>query len=145
MAEKEVTNKDLQGINGWLLFFVIWIGISIILFPIQLIGNLNNPLFSLSTIYIIISIFSLLLTISIFILIFTKKSWVPKYIILIIWLQFLIGLTSFLTIKFNFSSQLEAIAGLVGLILGIVFSLAWAILFTIYLVKSQRVKNTFVN
>ena len=145
MAEKESTSKNLQGIGGWLVFFIIWVGFAIVYFPIQLASTFINPMVELNIVYTVTSIASWLLSVSIFILIFTKKSWVPKYIISVIWFQFVIGLTSLSNVKFNFSSQLESTAGLVGMIFGLVFGLAWAIVWNLYFVKSQRVKNTFLN
>ena len=145
MAEKEGTSKNLQGIGGWLLFFVIWMGFSIVYFPIQLASSYINPLVELNIVYTTTSIVSWLLSVSMLILIFMKKSWVPKYIIAVIWFQFVIGLTSLSNVKFNFSSQLESTAALVGVIFGLVFGIVWAIIWNPYFVKSQRVKNTFIN
>lgn len=144
MADKD-SSRNLQGISGWLLFFVIWMGFGIVYFPISLVSSYINPLIDLSILYIITSIISWLLSVGIFILVFTKKSWVPKYIIAVIWFQFIMGLISLSNVKFNFSSQLESTAGLVGKIFSLAFVLAWAIIWNIYFVKSQRVKNTFIN
>ena len=138
--DKKEDNK-LQGIGGWLLVLVICMGFSIIYFPISLVSTYINPMIQLNIVYTITSIISWLLSVSMFILIFTKKSWIPTYIISVIWFQFLIGLTSLSNVKFNFSSQLESTAGLVWMIFSF---LAWAIIWNLYFVKSQRIKNTFI-
>lgn len=144
MAEKEGGNKALKGIGGWLLFFVIWIGIGVVYSPIDMVSSYTSPLFDVNVVWILASVISWLLSLSVFILIFTKKIWVPKYIITIIWIQFFLSLKSLSGISFNPTLLAETMAVLIGIIIGLVFVLVLAIVWTLYFVKSQRVKNTFV-
>lgn len=132
----------LVGIGGWLLFFVIIMGLSIIYMPIDLIIIRTITVIHLTAFDLLEVIISWLLILSVFILIFTKKRGVPTYAIIVVWFNFILGLVSFFQIKFD--SDFSIIGFVIAVIITFVLSLGWAILFTLYFLKSKRVRNTFV-
>ena len=116
-----------------------FLGFYIVIFVILTLFNLYESLrpyvgSSLGLIFLIFSIYVLYLT-------FSKKRIAKLFNIIHMWLLFLIPIILDLIdwlIPPNYG--LEGI----GAILSIIFLLPWAIIWTIYFIKSKRVRNTFV-
>lgn len=126
-----MAKEQSKGIGGWLIFPIIGLFLSLIIIIYDLI--IVNVSFSfwfigvfLSCLYLIILIFILISLLSIF----SKKKFVPKLMICFYVTNVLIHLIiAFIVQDFSRISPLT-----VG---GIIWS--------IYFIRSERVKNTFVN
>jgi len=117
-------NKKVQGVGGWLLLYVIILGFGLVSFPLLFIyGSQLGIVLSFALILWLINL-------SEFILIFTKKKWVPTYLIAAIWMIFIINLGNLLNVG----------GGFISLVPGIAVNIAW----TLYFIKSKRIKNTFI-
>lgn len=138
-----MSKKEIKGIGGWLLILIIGFFFSAIFsfFIELLIIYLIYLKFSFFRIVCFILITLILLleiwTINVG---FKKKKTFPKIAIITLWVTFLIG-GGFSLYYYNAIDSFEAI----GKIIDILLSLALSILWTLYLIKSKRVKNTFIN
>jgi len=176
--EKERQQK-LQGIGGWLLFFLIIFIVAVIGAPIQILRILLAPSYinfmntitssiDLSTIpqpsFLLKIIHTTFLTIAfIFLLlaiiaIFKKKSKSKKLAIISTWILFVASLIeNLITLKLLPSTQkfydslgagisLEYLrsASYILIVLSLLSGIAWAIIVTLYFIKSKRVKNTLI-
>ena len=121
-------NKNIEGIGGWLLVYVILLAFGLVYAPINLLSIYNNPLVDIGMVFLLTSIITWLLGLSIFILIFTKKKWLPTYIISVIWISFAVGWST------------VGLSNLANALYGLILNILW----TLYFIKSQRVKNTFI-
>ena len=176
---KEEARQKLQGIGGWLLFFLIIFIIARVAAPIQILRILLAPSYinfmntlipsiDLSTIsqpgFLLKIIHTTFLTIAfVFLLlaiiaIFKKKSKSKKLAIISTWVLFATSLIEKL-ITFKLIPSVEKFYDSLGagislqsfryvsytqIILSLILSIAWAIIVTLYFIKSKRVKNTLV-
>ena len=163
-------NKNLKGVAGWLLVYLICIFIGILYSVLSLIFILvsKNSLvgagpFSLlltpSTGELILDILTILLSIGIVIFIVSKLRKAPKWIIIIVWSGFVLGLikdfvytlprqNAAINAMYNIANMTNYGAGFIytsALVsIGLFFAVAINITITLYFIKSKRVKNTFV-
>tara|TARA_Y100000310_G_C20612278_1_gene778653 strand:- start:187 stop:591 length:405 start_codon:yes stop_codon:yes gene_type:complete len=134
MVEKKVKKKELKGIKGWLLLptigfilsAIFWSGVFVILGFSIIIGNIDSEIVQ----YVIISAISAGLSIYVLLLLFKKKKEFPKMAIYAMW----IGVAMNLLVSLVDGDYSDMASGLGG-----------SILWTLYLQRSVRVKNTFVN
>lgn len=125
-----VKEEKTQGIGGWLILFQIglWYYLLASLFLLILI---NNPYLKIE------GLFGLIIFIPTIILFYKKNKNIKWYAIASLWSPFIFSM--FLLIqKYNFNLTFSSVRVIVQ-------SLLWATIWTIYFVKSNRVKNTFVN
>ncbi|MBI2629095.1 DUF2569 family protein [Candidatus Pacearchaeota archaeon] len=127
-VKKKNNSKNLKGISGWLLFFVIILIFELLYLLIEtiLFYQQTNYLKIIDTI-----ISSILLLVSL-VFIFKNSRFAPKLTIATFWISFLTG------ILFDFLSKNINVALYF-------FAFIESIILTIYFLKSKRVKNTFVN
>ena len=144
MLKKEENNKRLEGIGGWLLFFIIILILGSVAFLISVFRNLflladpslriliANPV--LNVLSIIFASILIILAIISLVFIFKKKkkaiNWVTIALIFdifhsIVWYYFLMDFNMW--------------------IFAAIFDTTFDIIFLCYFRKSQRVKNTLVN
>jgi hypothetical protein len=131
--------KELKGIGGWLLFYVILICIWIVLMLVSWLALESlvkqhpqlAPVVSASRIMFIIL---LVLAVAQLVVIFMKMKWVPMGIVVLLSIGIVINILSLILAKAGSPSNL------VGGLASIVISCLWIGYFT----KSVRVKNTFV-
>ena len=139
--------EKIKGIGGWLLIFIIY---SIIILPrnfINLFGG--NSLFSWMIATNLIVVLSTLIYL---IFIFKKSKYSPLVVIISLWAQMIIISLSFFFVDVGELTQeiygkamdvnLSFETLIVSLLLVVLF---WIIPWTLYFLKSKRVKNTFVN
>ncbi len=120
--------KKIKGLGGWLIFLQITLWASLVISLITLI------FYSLSIALYISTILSLILLIIDFIFLYKKKEAFILFSVILLWISL------FSNIIITFFSFQEIIS---FVILTIYFfeDICW----TIYLLKSRRVKNTFIN
>ena len=136
MADKKEDSKkkELKGIGGWLLLptigfilsAVFWSVMFFILGVLIIFGDFDSEIIQ----YFVVSVISAGLSIYVLTLLFKKKKEFPKRAIYVIWIG--VGMGVILSIfTGDFSDTVTGVAS----------SLLW----TLYLQRSKRVKNTFVN
>ncbi len=155
MAEK----KNLKGIEGWLLFYLIVLIIGVInniigLFVVNRLSSLGGDasvILPQTAGLACLEISGILLGIGIIIFIISQHKDAPKWIIGFVWGGFALSLieTLFVIIPFQkasastigaASSSIASIGAYTGLFFGVVVD----VIITLYFIKSKRVKNTFV-
>lgn len=162
-------NKKPEKIAGWLLFFTIIFGVStakylmsavyMAVYPV-FINNLDLPIPQLNpTVMIysaIVSVILFIIYLITFINLLGKKALAKKLAITSVWLGFVSSIVS-LSLSFAYLDQTLNSANLaqnldvtkavfiVQAAFSLLLGLAWAILVTIYFIKSKRVKNTLKN
>ena len=141
-------SKELKGIGGWLLVLVILLILGVLNDFSRVISNFSESIIS-STVYLILGVFGVI----VLIFIFNKSQKAPMITLVYLWISFVIGAIMMLFTVFLFDLGLEgAPQEYVGIAqnfllvisaLGIFLELIITIIFTLYLIKSVRVKNTF--
>ena len=127
-----------KGLGGWLILFQIGLivsSIQIVFLLLSVISEFTSDIADiLNLIYVLI--FGTLITISL-IKFYKKKNNCPKFLIILLWVGFAFNL--FFAI-YNGSLNEEIVYSF-DLIISLIVNIIW----TLYLKKSKRVKNTFVN
>ena len=139
-------NNEIKGIGGWLLFFVILLILGVLGDLSKVISSFNESVLS-SVIYLILGLFGVITMI----FIFNKSSKAPKITIVYLWVSFVFSsIMLFLSASgFGLEGAHQEIVDtaqnylLVISALSIFIELIITIIFTLYLMKSARVKNTF--
>ena len=136
MADKKEDSKkkELKGIGGWLLLptigfilsAVFWSVMFFILGVLIIFGDFDSEIIQ----YFVVSVISAGLSIYVLTLLFKKKKEFPKMAIYAMW----IGVAMNLLVSLVDGDYSDMASGLGG-----------SILWTLYLQRSVRVKNTFVN
>ena len=121
MTEKK-SNNEIEGIGGWLILPIIGLFATIVIQLADLSESLSYYSFQDVIPFVLINLVLIALcTVALF-FIFTKSKQAPKYAIA--------------TLVIN-----GALAVLLGLYAGLIGTVIWVL----YFLKSERVKNTFVN
>ncbi len=119
--------EKINGLGGWLIILQIGFILNILISAFILI-------FSSELIVIISCISIILLKFFSLYLMYEKKKIFPKVAIFTMWCSFI------LSIVYSFTISATLLTGK-NIFLGLIFPVVW----TLYLVESERVKNTFVN
>ena len=140
--------RKLEGIGGWLLLLVLILFVQAINYLFYIFILLRE-----NTISIIIQSLLLLFTIIALYLIFNKNKKAPKFAIFLLWISVLYNAFIYLIPKINdlitetlfsfFNLGLELAPSYLSNMLSFIFSLLITILWTLYLLTSRRVENTF--
>jgi hypothetical protein len=132
---KSKSYKELKGLGGWLVLIQINLWASIILYATGIINSII-----LDSSIIVFYILLLGLTGYTFFLMYSKNKKFLKFAIINLWVQLFIPLINTFGLTINAGTPQEA-----GTIFGSLFPLIlYSIIWTNYLLKSKRVKNTFV-
>ncbi len=128
--------RELKGIGGWLLVYVIlaFVGLIfsiVILVGIGALGQRAPELAKFISTLTVLMIIGLALIVLELIVIFLKKKWAPKLIVVLLAIGIVINIITIIMV--------QRVQG--GEIVNLVLSCLWIG----YFVKSTRVKNTFVN
>ena len=125
--------KQLKGIRGWLIILILNLFLILTFNFVSIIGLIN---FEGTFILIVLSLIMIFLSGFTLYLIFTKQESAPKFAIMAFLFDILIALL-YSYCSANLSYEIYPYP--------IVNPLMSAIIWTIYILKSKRVKNTFVN
>jgi len=139
MAEKEVAVKK-EGLGGWMILPTVYFFISLFLMGFLATGvftavmsifvGIEGALGNLASSSMHLISFALILTTIIFE--FKKKQIFPKFAIITLWAVFILtSLNAIIFLEFTVQQVLKDVA--------------MPVILTLYLLKSQRVKNTFIN
>jgi hypothetical protein len=128
--------KELKGIGGWLLVYVIlaFVGLIfsiIVLAGLGALGRQAPELGRIISTLTVLMIIGLALIVLELIIIFLKKKWAPMVIVVLLAIGIVINIVTIIMVK--------RVQG--GEIVGMVLSCLWIG----YFLKSTRVKNTFIN
>lgn len=139
VESKKVVSAPLRGIGGWLLLFVILESIMVLF---NLFGTLGDPFYFYYALFGLIGVFYLTL-------LFLKSPWAPRMTIIGLWLGFLIGSALVLydlvagpfypAERYIGSPGADLVVGLIAVLIVLAYVLLWSM----YFMKSNRVKNTF--
>ncbi|MCX6742067.1 MAG: DUF2569 family protein [Candidatus Pacearchaeota archaeon] len=141
IPEATTKEKRVQGLGGWLVLLQIGFYWSIFAILDALCnGFLNEPASSFALIYVIG--YAILLPIAM-VLFYGKRKLFPLFFIILLWVNFLYMITNGFSFPPLTDMQLFSLYLKLSLI-GSVSSFSIAIIWTLYLTKSKRVKNTFV-
>ncbi|MDP3027495.1 MAG: DUF2569 family protein [Nanoarchaeota archaeon] len=143
-SKKQMTKKrEPRGIGGWLLLFVI-VQLFGILNSLSAIGMIKNAF------YIVSQLTTMILAIVGLVLIFKKLKSAIKWNIAFLWISLACGAISSV-FGYSYIQNILSAAGYpadfpVSTILtyGIIISVIWIIIWTLYFIKSKRIKNTLV-
>jgi len=139
---KEVSeDKRVQGLGGWLVLLQIGFYWSIFALLDIFFNNLLKEPFSLYLSVYVIG-FAILLSISM-ILFYGKRKAFPLFFIISLWLNLVYMITNGFSFPPFGNMQLFRLYLNIALI-GSINSFVIAMIWTLYLTKSKRVKNTFV-
>ncbi len=165
---KSNPTEQKSEIGGWLLVYLILMLISVIYSLISIISSIilmNSNILSIFGSSLVINAGTIifdsivfLLNVGIILMIFSKKTTGPKWIITLVWAGFVIGLIKLgafvipATVKSlsspassaGLSSSALLWTAIVSSLFGLIFGIALNVIITLYFKKSQRVKNTFV-
>lgn len=145
-----VMSESLKGIKGWLMFFLIVFVLSAVGYISVFFNSINMLSSASGVISLIFSPFIAISAITTVALISMGKKMGRWFAILTIGLStffsILLGVINFATgASVGYSSYNSGTQGITSLISGIVISLLFAVLFSLYFINSRRVKETLVD
>ncbi len=145
--KQKINKKEPKGLGGWLVLFQIGLILSIIII-FKAILNFNSDDFEIrfNILSMLLNILTIMAMGYVLILFYTKSKRFQKTAIIVLWASVAIYLLSM--ILASFSQEIDAslrVYLFVSIVSNTLFQTAKATIWTLYLKKSKRVKNTFVN
>lgn len=121
--------KKLQGLGGWLIFPIIGFIIAIPVYFLYIFLRISELIQSFFVLTLILYIILICLFIVTLVFAFTKSKKAPLFFIITFWTQyFVLNILAWILIGFSSS---------------VIIGLSAPIIWTLYFIKSKRVKNTF--
>ncbi len=144
--KQKISKKEPKGLGGWLVLFQIGIILSAILLARAIFNLLDSLDITFNIFSLLLNIILLIFDIYVIILMYKKSRKFPKTTIITLWVS--VAIYSFSLIPAYLSKEVDISLRqyvVISMIANTFFQAAKAIIWTIYLKKSRRVKNTFVN